>query len=83
MDFIIFLLIGALAGWLASYFMKGRGLSMIGNILAGIVGALIGGILFGSFGFFDGGVLDSVITATVGSLVLLFIISFIKKAKKA
>ena len=80
MDFIIFLLIGAIAGWLASYFMKGRGFGMIGNILVGVVGALIGGFLFGSFGFFDGEILDSVITATVGSFVLLFIISFIKRA---
>lgn len=80
MDFIIFLLIGAIAGWLASYFMKGRGFGVTGNALVGMVGALIGGFLFGSFGFLDGEILDSIMTATVGALFLLLIISFIKRA---
>jgi len=45
---IIFLIIGAIAGWLAGNIMKGKGFGLFGNIVVGIIGALIGGFLFGS-----------------------------------
>jgi len=51
MNFILFLIIGALAGWLAGQIMKGRGFGVIGNILVGVVGAFIGGFLFRVLGF--------------------------------
>ena len=81
MDLIIYsLLIGAAAGWLAGQFMKGRGFGVIGNIVVGIVGALIGGWLLGTLGVsLGGGLLGSLITATLGAVVLLFIIGLIKK----
>ncbi|MDA9180272.1 GlsB/YeaQ/YmgE family stress response membrane protein [Emcibacteraceae bacterium] len=43
MGIIAFLIIGALAGWLAGNFMKGAGFGLLGNIVVGIVGAFIGG----------------------------------------
>ena len=43
---IIFLLIGAVAGWLAGLIMKGGGFGLIGNIVVGVIGSLIGGWLF-------------------------------------
>ena len=43
---IIFLIIGAIAGWLAGQLMRGGGFGLIGNIIVGIVGALIGSALF-------------------------------------
>lgn len=39
-DLLIFLAVGALAGWLAGVIMKGRGFGLIGNIVVGIVGAV-------------------------------------------
>ena len=42
MNIIIFLIIGAVAGWLAGLIMKGSGFGLIGNIVVGIIGALIG-----------------------------------------
>ena len=44
---VIFLLIGAVAGWLAGVIMKGGGFGLIGNIVVGVIGSLIGGWLFG------------------------------------
>jgi len=77
---IIFLAIGALAGWLAGVIMKGRGFGLLGNIVVGIVGAVLGGFLFGFLGIFAGVLIGSLITATVGAIVFLFIAGLIKKA---
>ena len=44
---IVFLAIGAIAGWLGSTIMKGGGFGLLGNIVIGILGAIVGGFLFG------------------------------------
>lgn len=77
---IIFLAIGAVAGWLAGTLMKGGGFGLPGNIVVGIVGAVIGGFVFGLLGISAGGLIGSIITATAGAAILLFAISVIKKA---
>ncbi len=79
MNFILFLIIGAVAGWLAGNFMKGSGFGLLGNILVGIVGSFIGGFLFGLLGLQGFGLIGSLVTATVGAVVLLYIISLVKK----
>ena len=76
---IAVLIIGALAGWLAGKLYKGRGFGIIGNIVIGIVGAVIGSFLFGLLGVAAGGFIGSLITATIGALVLLFIVNQLKK----
>ena len=50
MNFILFLIIGAIAGWLAGRIMKGRGFGIIGNLIVGIIGAFIGGFVFSLLG---------------------------------
>lgn len=77
---IIFLAIGAIAGWLAGNIMKGKGFGVIGNIFVGIIGAVLGGFLFGLLGLSAGGLIGSIFTATVGAIVLLYVISIVKKA---
>jgi len=77
---VIFLVIGAIAGWLAGVIMKGGGFGLVGDIVVGIVGAVVGGWLFGVFGITAGGLVGAVITAFVGACVLLFVIRLIKKA---
>jgi uncharacterized membrane protein YeaQ/YmgE (transglycosylase-associated protein family) len=77
---IIFLVIGAVAGWLAGLIMKGRGFGLLGNIIVGIIGAVVGGFLFGLLGLAAGGLIGSIVTATVGAVVLLFLIGLVKKA---
>lgn len=77
---LIFLAIGALAGWIAGILMKGRGFGLIGNMVVGIVGAIIGGFVFGLLGISAGGLLGLIVTATVGAALLLFIVSVLKRA---
>ena len=77
---LIFLAIGAVAGWLAGKIMKGSGFGLVGNIVVGIVGAVLGGILFGLLGITAGGLLGSIAMATIGAIVLLYVVSLIKKA---
>jgi uncharacterized membrane protein YeaQ/YmgE (transglycosylase-associated protein family) len=77
---LVFLAIGAVAGWLGSTIMKGGGFGLVGNIVVGILGAIVGGFLFGVLGISAGGLIGAIITATVGAIVLLFIVGLIKKA---
>lgn len=78
---IIFLVIGAIAGWLAGEIMKGSGFGLLGNIVVGIIGAFLGGWIFSAMGIaLGGGILGAIIGATVGAIVLLLIISLVKKA---
>jgi uncharacterized membrane protein YeaQ/YmgE (transglycosylase-associated protein family) len=76
---IVFLLIGAVAGWLAGLVMKGGGFGLLGNMVIGIIGAFVGGFLFGLLGITAGGLIGSIITATIGAIVLLFVIGVLKK----
>jgi uncharacterized membrane protein YeaQ/YmgE (transglycosylase-associated protein family) len=77
---IIFLAVGALAGWLAGNIMKGRGFGLISNIIVGVVGAVLGGFVFGLLGITTGGLLGAIIMATIGAVFLLYIIGVIKKS---
>jgi uncharacterized membrane protein YeaQ/YmgE (transglycosylase-associated protein family) len=77
---VVFLLIGGVAGWLAGLIMKGGGFGILGNIIAGVIGALLGGWLFGLLGISVGGEwVGALVTATVGAVVLLFVVGLIKK----
>ena len=79
MGFIAWLIIGGLAGWLASQFMnKSQGLLM--NIVVGIVGAYIGGFLGNAVGISASGFVGSIIIATIGAVILLWIVGKLKKA---
>lgn len=76
---LIFLAIGILAGFLAGKFVRGGGFGLIGNMVIGIIGAVIGGHLFGMLGVSMGGLIGSIVTATVGAIVLLYLISLFKR----
>ena len=81
MSFIVFLIVGGIAGWLAGIIVRGRGLGLIGNIIVGIVGAVIAGWLLPKVGLvIGGGIVASIINALIGAVILLGIISIIKKA---
>ncbi|MFA7084990.1 MAG: GlsB/YeaQ/YmgE family stress response membrane protein [Arcobacteraceae bacterium] len=80
MNLILLLAIGALAGWLAGNIMRGRGFGLAVNILVGVAGAVLGGFIFSLLSLTTGGLIGYIVTATVGAVVLLFIINIIKKA---
>jgi len=76
-----YLLIGLIAGFLAGQFMRGRGFGLVGNIIIGIVGALLGGFLFDLLDIGLGGTLGAIITATVGAIILLFLLGATRRAR--
>jgi len=78
---IVWLIIGAVAGWLAGILVKGGGFGLLVDILVGIVGAFIGGWLAGLLGIgIGGGIAASIVTATIGAVVLLLILRLIRRA---
>jgi uncharacterized membrane protein YeaQ/YmgE (transglycosylase-associated protein family) len=76
---IIWLLVGAVAGWLASMVVKGGGYGLIGSIIVGIVGGLIAGWLLPRIGVVIGrGVIGSIINAFIGAVILLVVLRLIR-----
>jgi len=81
MHLLWFILIGLAAGWLAGKIMKGKGFGVVGDIVIGVIGALIGGFLFRLLGIYsDGGLIVSLVVATIGAVVLLYLLRLFKKA---
>ena len=77
---VIWLIVGAVAGWLAGLTVKGIGFGLIGNIVVGIVGAFIAGWLLPRIGLaIGGGIVAAIINATIGAVILLVILGLIKR----
>ena len=83
MSWIWFILIGAIAGWLAGLITKGSGFGLLGDIVVGIVGALVGGFVFSLIGLAAYGTLGSLVTATVGAVILLAVLRLVMKRPPA
>ena len=78
---LVFLIVGAIAGWLAGLIVKGFGFGLLGNIVVGIVGAFIAGWLFPAIGVSLGtGIVAAIIHAVIGAVILLLIIRLVKRA---
>jgi uncharacterized membrane protein YeaQ/YmgE (transglycosylase-associated protein family) len=78
---IIWLIVGAIAGWLAGMVVKGGGFGLIGDIIVGIVGGIIAGWLLPQLGIvIGGGIVGDVIDSFIGAVILLIIIRLIKRA---
>ena len=83
MNFIVWIIFGALAGWIASMIMGANArMGALANIVVGIVGALIGGFLmtnvFGAQGV-TGFNLTSLLVAIVGAVILLFLVGMVRR----
>lgn len=77
---ILWIVVGAVAGWIAGELMRGHGFGLVGNIIIGIVGAFVGGLVFSALGVGPGlGIAGSLITAVVGAVVLLFIVGLVRR----
>ena len=83
MSWIILILVGLIAGWLAGKIVQGSGFGLIGDIVIGIVGALIAGWLLPRLGLFIGGdIIGAIINATIGAVILLVILRLVKNGGK-
>ena len=81
MNFLAWIVVGLIAGWLAGQVMKGGGYGVLVDIILGILGGFLGGWIFGLVGIGAGsGMIGSIIVAFVGAVILVGITPLIKKA---
>jgi uncharacterized membrane protein YeaQ/YmgE (transglycosylase-associated protein family) len=77
---IIWLIVGAIAGWLASVIVKGSGSGIVMDVVIGIVGAVIAGWLLPRLGIFIlGGFVGAIINALIGAVILLLVLRLVKR----
>jgi len=84
MSLVVWIVLGAVAGWIAGMIMKTGTGSILTNVIVGIVGAFVGGwiaSLVGVGGETGGFSIVSVITAVVGACALLFILGIVQKGR--
>ena len=80
MGFIWYIIIGIVAGFLAGKIMRGGGFGLVINLLL-ILGGVLGGWVFALFGLAASGLIGSLITSTVGAILVLWIASLFSKSK--
>jgi uncharacterized membrane protein YeaQ/YmgE (transglycosylase-associated protein family) len=82
MNFLIYLIVGGIAGWLASIMMKRDGQQgIILNVVVGIIGGFLGGFLLPMVGLGFGGPIGFLITAFIGAVVLLLIVNLFTRGR--
>ncbi len=82
MNFIIYLIVGGIAGWLASMVMKTDGQQgIILNVIVGIIGGFLGGIVLPMVGLNFGGTVGFLITALIGAIILLAIVNMFRRGR--
>ena len=75
MRFLLFIIIGLIAGALAGRVVSGHGYGMLGDIVVGVIGAFLGGWIFATLlGVAGGGFFMSLLTAFIGAIILLWLI---------
>ena len=78
---VIWLVVGAVAGWLAGTVVKGGGFGLPGDIIVGIIGAFVGGWLLPQLGVHLGlGIIAVIASATIGAIVLLLMMRLARRA---
>ena len=84
MNIILFLLIGAVAGWLAGKLMKGGGFGLVVNIIVGVIGGFLGGWLMSLVGIEKGGLVWEIITSVIGASpsFISFLRSLLRRRKR-
>jgi uncharacterized membrane protein YeaQ/YmgE (transglycosylase-associated protein family) len=78
---IIWIVVGGVAGWLASLIVSGAGLGLVGDVIVGIIGAVVAGWLFPTLGLsLGGGIIGAIIAAAIGAIIVLVVIKLIRRA---
>lgn len=79
MNFIWYILIGIVSGFIAGKLMRGGGFGLVVNLVVGILGGVLGGWLFSLFGITTDSLIGSLITSVVGAVVLLWIVGILSR----
>lgn len=86
MGILSWLIVGLIAGWLASQVMRGGGYGLVGDIIVGIVGAVIGGFLAGAFlnipDAVNGINITSILVAFVGAVILIALLRLVSGRRR-
>jgi uncharacterized membrane protein YeaQ/YmgE (transglycosylase-associated protein family) len=81
MGFLVWIVVGLIAGWLAGQVMRGGGYGVVVDIILGLVGGVVGGWIFGLLGIWPGGgMVGSIVVAFVGAVILVGITRLLKSA---
>lgn len=80
MELLWFILIGILAGWIASVLMHGHGHGIVADFLIGIVGAVIGGFILRLLNITAYGTIGSLTMAVIGAMILLALANLLRRA---
>jgi len=79
-NWLTWLIVGAVAGILADFLVRGIRLGLIGKIIVGIIGAFLGGWIFSSLGISIGtGLLAQIIHATIGAILILVVLALLRR----
>ena len=80
-SFIVWLIVGGIAGWLAGQLVKGGGFGVVGNVLLGIVGSVVAGYILPKLGISIGGnFVADVVDAAIGAVIVLVVVMFIRRS---
>ncbi len=82
MNLLWFILIGIVAGYIAGQITRGHGFGLFVNLLIGIIGGVLGGLFFSFLGIATYGLIGSLFTATIGAILLLWLVSLLFGRKK-
>jgi uncharacterized membrane protein YeaQ/YmgE (transglycosylase-associated protein family) len=76
---LAWIVIGAIAGWLAGLLVKGYGFGLIGNIVVGVLGAGVAGLLAPRLGLYTESFGGNIVASLLGALVLLLLIGLVRR----
>lgn len=76
---LVILLVGLVAGFLATHVMSGRGYGLIGDIVVGVLGALIGSFVLARVGIGASSLLGEILIAFIGAVILLFVLRLVSR----
>ena len=83
MGLLSWLVVGLIAGWLAGQIVRGGGYGLIGDIIAGVIGALIGGYLAGQLFHIANPIsgidVRTIVIATIGAILLLIVLRMVRR----
>lgn len=79
MSIIGWIVIGAIAGWLAGRIVEGGGFGFVGNLVIGIIGACVGGLILPQLGIIPASTFGNLLAATLGAVILLVVLGLMRR----
>jgi uncharacterized membrane protein YeaQ/YmgE (transglycosylase-associated protein family) len=78
-NILVWIIVGLVAGWLASLIMKGHGMGLVGNLVLGLLGGVVGGWVFGLLGLGATGIPGQILVSAVGAVILIVVVRALRR----